>query len=219
VNRLRGSRLALESDIAIGALAGGVVLFSLNRQVRSDDLFWGWGLFKEIGPDLAFFAVGVVLRARRPGNLVGNLCFAIGVIGFVCWMLTQYAGYGLVTHNGSLHGARAIEVVLQGSWAWELMFLVVLVCVFPHGRLLPGRWRVVPWASAVAFGTLSLFGMTQKPSAPFRHVHNPLHVAASSPMWVVVFLAVPVAIASVVGAVATVVSRYRRARQDEREQL
>jgi hypothetical protein len=219
VSRLRGSRLALESVIAIGALAGGVVLFALNRQVRSDDIFSGWGLFKEIGPDLAFFAVGVVLRARRPGNLVGNLCFAIGVIGFVSWLLTQYAGYGLVTHKGSLPGARAIEVVLQGSWAWELVFLVVLVCVFPHGRLLPGRWRMVPWASAIAFGTLSLFGMTQKPSAPFRHVHNPLHVAASSPVWVVVFAAVPLAIASVVGAVATVVSRYRRAGQDEREQL
>jgi hypothetical protein len=212
-------RLAAENLVALGALAGGVVLFALNRQTRSDSIFSGWDLFKEIAPDTAFFAVGVVLRTRRPGNRVGSLCFAIGMFGFFSLLLTQYAGYGLVTHAGSLRGARAIEVVLQGSWAPELVFLVVLVCIFPHGRLLPGRWRIVPWASAFAFGTLSVFGMTQTPSAPFEHVHNPLQVSASSPVMVVVFVALPVAIASVVGAVATVVVRYRRAGLDEREQL
>jgi len=212
-------RLAAESLVALGALAGGVVLFVLNRQTRSDTIFSGWELFKELAPDTAFFTVGLVLRARRPGNRVGSLCFVIGILGYVSWLLTQYAAYGLVTHAGSLPGARAIEVVLQGSWAPELAFLVVLVCIFPHGLLLPGRWRVVPWASAFAFGTLGLFGMTTTPSAPFQRVQNPLHVSDSSPLMVVVFVAIPLAIASVVGAVATVVSRYRRAGQDEREQL
>jgi hypothetical protein len=219
VNRRWGSRLAVESVVALGALIGGIVLFALNRQTRSDTIFSGWDVFKEIAPDAAFFVVGLILRARRPGNLVGNLCFAIGVIGFVTWLLTQYAGYGLVTHPGSLRGARAIEVVLQGSWAWELVFLVVLVCVFPHGRRLPGRWRIIPWTSALAFGTLSVFGMTRAPSAPFQHVHNPMQLSGRSLVGVLVFAAVPLAIASVIGAVATVVSRYRRSRQDEREQM
>jgi hypothetical protein len=125
----------------------------------------------------------------------------------------------LVTHPGSLRGAREIEVVLQGSWAPQIAFLVVLVCVFPHGRLLPGRWRIVPWMSALAFGALSLFGMTTAPSAPFGHVHNPLQAPGSSPVILVVFVALPFAIGSVIGAVATVVTRYRRAALDEREQL
>jgi hypothetical protein len=212
-------RLAGESLVALGALAVGAVLYALNRQVRTDSIFSGWDLLEELVPAIGFFATGFVLRARRPGNLVGGLCFAIGLIGFVTWMLSQYAGYGLVTHPGSLPGALAIEVVLQGAWAWEIAFLVVLICIFPHGRLLPGRWRVVPWAGVVAFGVLWLVGMTTAPSAPFQNVHDPLEVSGHSPLLLPIVISIPLAIGSVVGAVATVVARYRRALADEREQL
>jgi hypothetical protein len=78
---------------------------------------------------------------------------------------------------------------------------------------------MVPWTSAAAFGALSLFAMTTTPSAPFQHVHDPLHVSGKSPLLLVIVVSIPLAIASVVGAVATVVVRYRRAGADEREQL
>ena len=212
-------RLAAECVAALAALAGGALLFALNRQVRSDSIFSVWNLFQQLAPTAAFFLTGLVLRARRPGNLVGGICFLVGLLGFVSWLATEYAGYGLVTHPGSLRGALETEIVLQGSWAPEILFIVLLVCVFPDGRLLPGRWRIVPWVSTAAFGTLSVFGMTSTPSAPFQHVHNPLHVSSSSPLMLAVVVALPLAIASVVGAVATVAVRYRRAHQDEREQL
>jgi hypothetical protein len=205
--------------VAFGALAAGVLLFALNREVRSDSIFSVLDLAEELAPALAFFVTGLVLRARRPGNLVGGLCFALGLIGLIAWLLTEYAGYGLVTHPGSLPGARAIEVALQGSWALELALLLVLVCVFPDGRLLPGRWRLVPRAGVVAFGTLWLLGMTTAPSAPFQHVHDPLHVTGHSPLLLPLVIAIPLAIGSVIGAVATVVVRFRRAHGDEREQL
>jgi hypothetical protein len=212
-------RLAGGNLVALGALAAGALLFALNRRVRSDSVFSVLDLVEALAPAVAFFTTGLVLRARRPGNLVGGLCFAIGLLGLISWLLTQYAGYGLVTHPGSLPGARAIEVVLQGSWALELALLLVLVCVFPDGRLLPGRWRLVPRAGAVAFGALWLLGTTTAPSPPFQHVHNPLHVSGHSPLLLVIVIAIPLAIASVIGAVATVLARFRRARQDEREQL
>jgi hypothetical protein len=213
------ARLAAGNAAALGALAAGALLFALNRQVRSDSIFSVLNALEALAPAGAFFVTGLVLRARRPGNLVGGLCFAIGLLGLISWLLTQYAGYGLVTHPGSLPGALAIEVLLQGSWAPELALIVVLVCVFPDGRLLPGRWRIVPWTGAAAFGALWLLGMTTTPSAPFQHVHDPLHVSGHSPLLLPIVVAIPLAIASVVGAVATVVTRFRRARGDEREQL
>jgi hypothetical protein len=213
------TRLAAWNAVALGALAGGVLLFALNREVRSDSIFSVLDLAEQLAPAVAFFVTGLVIRTRRPGNLVGGLCFAIGLIGLIAWLLTEYAGYGLVTHPGSLPGARAIEVALQGSWALELALLLVLVCVFPDGRLLPGRWRLVPSAGAVAFGALWLLGMTTAPSAPFQHVHDPLHVTGHSPLLLPLVIAIPLAIASVIGAVATVVVRFRRAHGDEREQL
>src|SRR5262249_8007047 len=56
-------------------------------------------------------------------------------------------------------------------------------------------------------------------SAPFQHVHNPLHPSGHTPLLLPLVVATPLAIASVIGAVATVVARFRRAGSDEREQL
>jgi hypothetical protein len=219
VNSRPSTRLAVETAVALGALAAGAVLFALNRHVRSDSIFSLRALLEDLGPAVAFFSTGLVLRARRPGNLVGVLSFTIGLLGLVSWMLTQYAGYGLVTHPGSLPGVRAIEIGLQGAWGVEVAFLVVLICVFPDGRLLPGRWRIIPWAGVAAFGTLWLVGMTTLPPAPFQHVHDPLHPSGHSPLLLPIVVAIPLGIASVIGAVATVVARFRRASADEREQL
>ena len=63
-------------------------------------------------------------------GLYGGGVLAGALVGLVSWMLTQYAGYGLVTHPGSLTGAREMVIGMQGSWALELPLLVVLVCVF-----------------------------------------------------------------------------------------
>jgi hypothetical protein len=71
----------------------------------------------------------------------------------------------------------------------------------------------------VAFGVLWLLGMTNAPPAPFQHVSDPLRVSGHSPLLVPIVIAIPLAIGSVSGAVATVVVRYRRALADEREQL
>ena len=213
------ARLAAVSAAAIGALAAGALLFALNRQVRSDSIFSFWDLLQEIAPVAAFLVTGLVLRARRPGNVVGGLSLVLGLLGVLSWMLTEYAGYGLITHPGSLRGALEIEIALQPSWVPEIVLLVALVCVFPDGRLLPGRWRVVPWAAAVGFGMLLAVGLTTTPSTPFEHVHNPLHVSRSPLLLLGIVAGTPLAIASVVGAVATVVVRFRRAHRDEREQL
>jgi hypothetical protein len=210
--------LAAESVAALVALAAGALLFALNRHVRSDSIFSFWTLLEDVAPPAAFFVTGFVLRARRPGNLVGGLCFALGAFGFVSWLLTEYAGYGLITHPGSLPGALGIEVALQGSWALEIGFLVLLACVFPNGRLLPG-WRIVPAGGIVAFGGIFLLGMTTAPSAPFQHVHNPLHVPGTPLIGIGAFVLVPLMIASTVGALAAVAVRFRRAEADEREQL
>jgi hypothetical protein len=212
-------RLAAVTAAAAGAMAAGALLFALNRQIRTDSIFSIWGLVRELAPDAAFLVTGLVLRARRPGNLVGGLCLALGLLGVLSWTLTQYAAYGLVTHPGSLRGALEIQLPLQAGFAPQIALVVVLVCVFPDGRILPGRWRLVPWGSSVAFGLLFGFGMTNTPSAPFQHVHNPLHVSGRSPLLLALVVAIPLAIGSVVGAVATVVVRFRRAGRDEREQL
>lgn len=213
--RLRGAAL-----FALVALSAGALLFALNRASgRTDSIFSVADLFQELGPSLAFLIVGTLLVSRRPGNLVGVLCAALGFGGTLSWTLTQYAAYGLVTHPHSLPGALVIALATQNAWAAVIVLLVVLACVFPDGALLSPRWRIVPAATILGFAGLYAVGLTSAFSTPFEHVHNPLSAGRSPIVTVAVAIEIPIVIAALVGALANIVVRFRRSRGDERAQL
>jgi hypothetical protein len=110
-------------------------------------------------------------------------------------------------------------VATQEAYAPLIVLLVVLVCVFPDGRLLSRRWRIVPIATAASFAGLYAVGLTVAPSVPFEHVHNPLRVSGSPIVGVALAIEIPIVIASLVGAVASIAVRFRRSRGDERAQV
>ncbi len=136
------------------------------------------------------------------------------------WAGTQYAAYAVVTHRGSLPGGVGIAVASAASFAPFLALIVFLVILFPDGRLPSARWRAVPVAGVVGFALLYAIGLTNKLSAPFAAVDNPLHVKDSRLLIEVsIVIAIPLALASVIGTFAAIVVRFRRSRGDERAQL
>lgn len=132
--------------------------------------------------------------------------------------------HGLLVAPGSLPGATALAVATEAAFAPTFLALLVLILVFPDGRLLSRRWRGVLVAAVLSFAGLWLIGSMHKLSAPFDGVANPLE-QGSVPALVaalevgVVACVVVLAIASVVGAFASLAIRFRRSRGDEREQL
>ena len=103
---------------------------------------------------LTFATVGALISARHPGNPIGWLCGAFGLVVAVTHAGNQYAQYALVTAPGSLPG---------GDWAawlavWPIELTVLLPALvfllFPHGHLLSPRWRPLVWF-AVATSTLT----------------------------------------------------------------
>jgi len=172
---------------------------------------------------LAFATVGAVILARRPGNRIGWLCWAIGFAFTV-----------------SLWGSKQVWVVLadQGrSSAWALLpqlgilaflgtllgLLPFLVLVFPTGQLLSRRWRPVAWALGLVLGLYLTAGLLTPGPVPLGlpdNPGNPLGVeAAEGLLRLVQTMAGVAAPVLALAALASVVVRFRSARGEERQQL
>jgi hypothetical protein len=174
-------------------------------------------------PFLAFATVGAVILARRPGNRIGWLCWAIGFAFTV-----------------SLWGSKQVWVVLadQGrSSAWALLpqlgimaflgtllgLLPFLVLLFPTGQLLSRRWRPVAWALGLVLGLYLTAGLLTPGQIPLGlpdNPDNPLGVeAAEGLLRLVQTMAGVAAPVLALAALASVVVRFRSARGEERQQL
>jgi hypothetical protein len=174
-------------------------------------------------PFWAFATVGAVILARRPGNRIGWLCWAIGFVitaGFLgskqLWVVLANQGRSSAWALLPLLGTMAYLGTLLG-------LLPFLVLVFPTGRLLSHRWRPVAWAFGLVLGLyltavlltpgpISL-GLTDNPD-------NPLGLeSAEGLLRTIQTMAGVVVPVLVLAVLASVVVRFRRARGDERQQL
>jgi hypothetical protein len=79
--------------------------------------------------------VGAVIVAHRPGNAVGWIFSAIGLLASTGVLATEYAAYAYRTRPGGLPGA--VLAAWYTSWWWYPTLVLVLVftlLLFPTGR-------------------------------------------------------------------------------------
>ena len=133
-----------------------------------------------------------------------------------------YAQVGLLRAGTPLPGASAALAVSEASWVIAFAGLTFLVLLFPDGRLLGPRWRVLVWVSAVAFAG-SWVGVTLQPGtldAPFDRVQNPVGVAwLDGAGQVAVGAFVITMFGCMLATTVAVVLRYRRSVGVERAQM
>jgi hypothetical protein len=171
----------------------------------------------------AFMAVGAIIVAHRPGNAVGWIFSAIGLLTATGVLATEYAAYTARTRPGSPPGV--VLAAWYSSWWWYPTLVLVLVftpLVFPTGRLVSTRWRPVAVAATVGTAviiTLSALQPTlQNEDDPVR---NPIGLAGipdpeEGALGAVLFGLLVVCAAA---AAISVVLRFGRSQGVERQQL
>ena len=139
----------------VSASAVALAIFAVTRDTPVPSS-WGFrGASEAFG--LTCGTVGVIVATRRPGNLNGWLFCAIGALFAIEALINEYVIAGALVVSGGLPLTTFLGWTL--SWLWLLplsIALIYLPLLFPTGRLLSGRWRVVAWLGALGVG---LFGM------------------------------------------------------------
>jgi hypothetical protein len=170
---------------------------------------------------LSFSTVGALISSHRPGNAIGWL-FGFGALVWIVGELAlEYGVYALVTVPGTLPvGAWAAWF---GSWARGIGWFAIvafLLLLFPDGRLPSPLWRPVWWGAVgyIVMFTLAIWLSPRSNDLRLSSVSNPL---GSDLRFLTLLLDVAnLATPFLLGAGgAAVISRFRRARGDERQQI
>jgi hypothetical protein len=168
----------------------------------------------------AFAVSGAVMAARRPHNPVGWLFSAAGLMLGVLSLssvLYWHSAFGDPRPSGSAE----LLLWLQ-AWAWipaVVALFILIPLLFPTGRPPTPRWRWVGWTAAAA-GTLVLLGTAFAPGSleGFPWAQNPLGIEGF-PGKAVAGISFFICAAAALGAVGSLVVRYRRSHGVERQQL
>jgi hypothetical protein len=166
-------------------------------------------------------AVATLLAARRPRNPIGWLLLAILIVGFN--PSSQYIVLDYRMHHGTLP-LGWVAVVLQECWPLFLLFIAILLWIFPDGKLPAGRWH--RWSVGLVVAGL-LVGLAASSPGLLAVMAHHVRVKASGDLAtplpaVVAVLEGVVIVATLVSWIAWLVFQiptYRRADGERRQQL
>jgi hypothetical protein len=175
---------------------------------------------------VSFSVVGALIASHRPENLIGWIFLAIGFFYGLLIAGEEYAIYALLTNPGSLpFGA---EVSLLANWIWAPglgLILVFLPLLFPDGRPPSRRWRPVGWLGGLSIGLIcvltSIVLWPERGPALVRPGGYVTEVEEwrSAVLGWLLSLVLPMILLAGLGAVISLLVRFRRAREDERQQI
>jgi len=195
--------------------AGSIALLLSNREGPD------FGIIVWLFAQLAFAIVGGLIGLRRPENNIGRILLVAAFLTLVQSTSGQYANLTTSGQNAQLPGD--VAVAWLAAWTFVpgfVIFVVFLPLLFPTGRLLSPRWRLMGWAT-VAFTALTTVALALKPG-PIEDlpIDNPLGIESAAQLiealylWGFPFIGVCGLVAS-----SSLIMRFRRSSGIERQQL
>jgi len=207
--------------------AASLILALLNGRTLGE-IFLAWD-----GPSIAllptwtvsFSVVGALIASHRPENPIGWIFLAEGFCYGLLIATDEYATYALLTNPGSLPLGAEASWLAEWIWAPGLgLSLVFLPLLFPDGRPPSRRWRPVVWLGGLSIGLIcvltSIVLWPERGPALVRPGSFPEFEGWRYAVGEGLFkLVVPMLFLAGLGAVISLLVRFRRARGDERQQI
>jgi signal transduction histidine kinase len=210
-------------------LLAALILLPFNARVMAPGRI-GLYVFATVGV-VVYAGIGGLIAGRIPANPIGWLLCLTGLALALSLFLEQYGLRGLATAPGSLPTVRQIAALGAGTQQLAIAPLIIVVLLFPDGRLPSRRWRPVLWAAVATTIVAAFAQLLQRGTMVAGSLTNALlaaHVAYPNPLgvfprhgWYSDLLAAGaiVGIASAVLAVVSVFVRRRGASAELRQQL
>jgi signal transduction histidine kinase len=171
-----------------------------------------------------FGVVGALIVSREPGNRIGGLLLYGSGATAASFLAGEFVTYS--TQRGVSDGPLIVSAGLLSDVGWLIGIIPVIVflpLLFPDGHLPSRRWKPFAWFAfallAFLFVGLVFASPTLTGSVDSAKVGNPLYVSAID-RFEIPDGAISVALLIVlIGAVGSLVVRFRRSRGDERQQI
>jgi signal transduction histidine kinase len=199
---------------SVALIAGGLALAYVDRHLPAGRTAWNLSAVLGGVANLAVPAVGFVLASRRPGNRVGWLLLAGGLVLGLSGFAVAYGSAALVAVPGSLPMGRAFTWLSSWIWVIPVAMLAFVFLLFPAGRLRSPRWRPAAWLAGGAF-TLAAADLLVNATRFWAHPFSS-SAQAKTPVVAAAFFLIAAALAV---SVAAVVVRFARSAGEERLQL
>ena len=202
------------------AVAGSAVATAYDKPataVFADTLSFGMAI-------AVTAVVGAIVTLAVPGNRAGWLLLAAAAVLGAGTAFTEAGVRGVVTAPGAVPGAAYLAAVGPGLQAGGLVIAVTGVpAVFPDGRLPGPRWRWLAWPGAAAALCLFLGNVLSPASNASRLAgwHSPLGLPAgdANVAGILSGAGILLAVVAAAGAIAGLVTRWRRGGPLVRQQL
>jgi signal transduction histidine kinase len=179
---------------------------------------------------LTYTTIGALIAARHPRNPIGWILGALGLNYAISFFGSEYAILGLYTAPGSL--AAATFAAWFQFWPLYLALdggLPLFFLLFPNGRLLSGRWKVVAWLALAVAGLQTIVAiLTPGPILAtnigeghrFNLAMNPTGVSDWRALLQTSAAALRLALVVIgIASLSALVLRFIRSRGEERQQL
>jgi hypothetical protein len=205
--------------VVLGMLALTVVLDSLTHYPGT-----GGPLVDSLAvasAGLPAAAVATLLVARRPGNPIGWLLFGILFAGNS--PSNEYDILAYRMHPGTLP-LGWVSVIFEELWPLFLVFVAILLWVFPDGKLPAGRWRR---PSVILLVSGLLLGVAASSSGVVAVARGDVRITATGDLvnppggwFVIVDIAViALSLAAWLAWIVIQIPTYRKADGERRQQL
>jgi signal transduction histidine kinase len=213
---------------ALGISAAGVLLLIPNQStLASTSLLLIPAAFL---PGPAYATLGALIARRQPRNPIGWLLAILGVDNAIAFFGSEYAILGLHTAPGSLPAATFVAwfqtwLPYPALWAGLPLFFLL----FPNGRLLSPRWKVLAWLAIAVAGLQTVVAIltpgpiiasNQGEGHTFGLVLNPTGIRALGDVLHTAEAVLRVALPIIgLASFSALVLRFIRSKGEERQQL
>jgi two-component system NarL family sensor kinase len=177
---------------------------------------------------LVYPTIGAMIVSRLPANPIGWIFCIVGLLYQVQHFALAYANYAVAKNFALPWGEYVAWSSTWVGFAGLILAGVLLMLLFPDGRLLSRWWRIAAWAAVLGAALAALAdGFYPGALATHGYVENPLSaigmigrgLTTYGSLAVSKLLASGLLLVSTLAALVSSIVRLSRASGDERQQL